>query len=268
MQKDGKTPNSIPDFLTEGFLAGGGDIGAQMRSKDWAATPLGVPASWPQTLKTTLRIMLDSRYALWLGWGRELLFFYNDVYARNTLGKKHPWALARPASEVWAEVWSDLAPRVEHVFTHAQATWDEGLLLFLERNGYPEETYHTFSYSPLYDDNGNVGGMLCVVTEETDRVIAERRADLLKNLASGLTATKTEKDVFETMHRCLKFDSKDLPFTLTYLSTGEKTDASLMLATGGDPAHPETAHSNPAAWPLTEVFTTNQPAEVSELGAR
>ena len=157
---------------SDGFLSGGGNIGAEMRAKDWANTSLGPPAAWPQTLKTVVRIMLDSRYAMWMGWGPDLAFFYNDAYARDTLGKKHPWALGRPFREVWAEVWADLRPRIDHVLNSGEATWDNGLLLFLERSGYPEETYHTFSYSPLYDDNGQLGGVLCVVTEETERVIA------------------------------------------------------------------------------------------------
>ncbi len=93
--------------------------------------------------------MLTSRFAMWMAWGPELTFFCNDAYRRDTLGKKYPWALGRPASEVWAEIWDDIGPRIEHVLASGEATWDESLLLFLERSGYPEETYHTFSYSPL-----------------------------------------------------------------------------------------------------------------------
>jgi CheY-like chemotaxis protein len=91
---------------------------------------------------------------MWMGWGPELTFFYNDAYARMTLGAKHPWALGRAAREVWSEIWADIAPRIEHVLATGEATWDECLLLFLERSGFPEETYHTFSYSPLHDDDG------------------------------------------------------------------------------------------------------------------
>ena len=119
------------------------------------------------SLRTALRILVTSRYAMWLGWGPELIFFYNDAYGAMTLGAKHPWALGQPASKVWEEIWPDIGPRAESVLRTGEATWDEGLLLFLERSGFPEETYHTFSYSPLPDDNGAVGGMLCVVTEET-----------------------------------------------------------------------------------------------------
>ena len=127
-----------------------------------------------------LRILVTSRYAMWMGWGPELTFFYNDAYRSLTLGVKHPWALGQPATKVWAEIWQDIGPRAESVMRTGEATWDEGLLLFLERSGYPEETYHTFSYSPLPDDDGRIGGMLCVVTEETERVIGERRLATLR----------------------------------------------------------------------------------------
>ena len=135
--------------------------------------------------------MLTSRYAMWMGWGPDLTFFYNDAYARMTLGAKHPWALGRPASQVWAEIWPDIGPRIEHVLATGEATWDEGLLLFLERSGFPEETYHTFSYSPLHQDDGRIAGMFCVVTEETNRVIGERRLALLRELGA---AARVEPD--------------------------------------------------------------------------
>ena len=97
---------------------------------------------WPYSVRAIIRMMLTTRYAMWMGWGRELTFFYNDAYAHMTLGAKHPWALGRPASEVWAEIWPDIGPRIEHVLATGEATWDEGLLLFLERSGFSEETYH------------------------------------------------------------------------------------------------------------------------------
>ena len=116
---------------------------------DWADTPLGPADLWPQSLRTAVRIVLGSRFAMWMAWGPELTFFYNDKYAADTLAIKHPWALGRRADEVWAEIWGDIGPRIETVISTGTATWDEGLLLFLERSGYREETYHTFSHSGL-----------------------------------------------------------------------------------------------------------------------
>src|SRR5208283_3348566 len=176
--------------------------------------------SWPQSLMTILRIMVTSRYAMWMAWGSDLTFFYNDAYA-PTLGVKHPWALGRPAHEVWSEIWPDIGPRVDSVMQTGQATWDEGLLLFLERSGYPEETYHTFSYSPLPDDAGAVAGLLCVVMEETRRVIGERRIATLRDLASELGAVRSEPDVLRAVERSLARNTKDIPFSLIYLADGD-----------------------------------------------
>lgn len=127
----------------------GGELGELVRKFDWSSTPLGDMDGWPQSLKTVVRVMLTSRFAMWMGWGPDLTFFYNDAYARMSLGKKHPWALGKPSSEVWEEIWEDIGPRIRKVLESGEATWDEALLLFLERSGYREETYHTFSYSPL-----------------------------------------------------------------------------------------------------------------------
>ena len=193
-------------------------MGKRTRAFDWSGTPVGPVDNWPQSLKTVVRIMLDSRYAMWLGWGPEFTFFYNDAYGKMTLGLKHPWALARSAREVWREIWDDIGPRAESVMRTGQSTWDEGLLLFLERRGFPEETYHTFSYSPVPDDGGKVGGMLCVVTEDTERTISERRLRTLRELATRTTdETKSAENACQSAARILGGNPYDLPFTLLYL---------------------------------------------------
>ena len=125
-------------------------------------------------------------------------------------------ALGASAREVWKEIWPDIGPRIEHVLKTGEATWDEGLLLFLERSGYTEETYHTFSYSPLSDDRGAIVGMLCVVTEETERIIGERRLSSLRELASEIAGKSTSAEVLAATDRSLSANLKDLPFTLIY----------------------------------------------------
>ncbi len=197
------------------FRVAGGEMGALIASADWAFGELGPRETWPRSLLTILRIMVTSRYAMWMAWGKHLRFFYNDAYA-PTLGVKHPWALGRPADEVWHEIWQDIGPRVELVIRTGRATWDEGLLLFLERSGYPEETYHTFSYSPLPDDTGNIAGMLCVVMEETERVLGERRVSTLRDLGSQLAAVRAEPAVCEAVTQALSSNSRDLPFSIVY----------------------------------------------------
>src|ERR1700722_8469075 len=249
------TPNSmLGESSVDPLFSGAGEMAALMRARDWLATPLGPPADWDRSLRTVVRVMLTSRYAMWMGWGPDLTFFYNDAYG-PTLGAKHPWAVGHPARQVWAEIWPAIGPRIDAVLQRGEATWDEGLLLFLERNGYPEETYHTFSYSPLPDDRGGIGGMLCVVTEETDRVLGERRLAVLRDLASRLAATNATHEVFAAVERCLGSNSPDLPFSLTYLFEDEARRARLVARTeiaADHPAAPEVIELGgaPSRWPL------------------
>jgi signal transduction histidine kinase len=193
-----------------------GDTARRIAGFDWSATPLGARESWPQSLRTIIDILLSSRYAMWMLWGPEMTFLCNDAY-RPTLGMKDPWALGTPAPRVWAEIWPEIGPRIETVLTTGNSTYDEGLMLFLERSGFREETYHTFSYSPLRDDQGDISGMLCVVTEETDRFIGERQVETLRDVAAALSRTKTEEEVRETLAVQLAANPKDLPYTLLYV---------------------------------------------------
>lgn len=238
-----------------------------MRSFDWGSTALGPVASWPQSLRTVINILLTSRYPMWVGWGEQLTFFYNDAY-RPTLGIKHPWALGSPAHAVWSEIWPVIGPRIDSVLSTGKATYDEGLALFLERSGFPEETYHTFSYSPLVDDDGRVNGMLCVVTEDTERVIGERRMTTLRQFASEIAAANTQDKVLTAVEDQIGAASKDLPFTLTYLFDGAGSRrARLVCATGIAPGHPGApatieAGTNEERWPAGEILEHSRPIEV------
>jgi PAS domain S-box-containing protein len=252
-------------------FAGGGEAGDLMREMDWAATPLGPVEQWPQSLRTVVRMVLTSRFAMWMGWGPELTFLYNDTYARMTLGKKHPWAMGKPAQEVWREIWGDIRSRVERVLEGGGATWDEALLLFLERSGFREETYHTFSYSPLSGDEGRITGMLCVVSEETERVIGERRLSFLRTLAAALSTAIVEKDVLAAIERSLEQNLKDLPFTLLYLFDDDGR-ARLACASGIEAGHPaapaEIADADNGAWPVSEMLFSKTSRIVDDLGSR
>ena len=244
-----------------------GELADLVQSRDWSKTPLGRAEGWPQSLRTVVNILLTSRYAMWMGWGEELTFLYNDAY-RPTLGLKHPWALGSPASKVWAEIWRDIGPRIRTVLSTGEATYDEGLLLFLERSGFPEETYHTFSYSPLKDDAARINGMLCVVTEETERIISERRMTTLRELASGLATANTENELLAAVRRQLNANTKDLPFTLTYLfdSNGKGV---LQCATGIESGHAiapgciGSAANDP--WPVAEILERRVPVMVNDV---
>src|SRR5581483_832806 len=224
-----------------------------VRAFDWGATPLGDPELWPPGLKITVRIMLTSRFPMWMFWGPELTMLYNDAYARISLGKKHPWALGKPANVVWSEIWKDVGPHIERVLETGEASWDETLFLILERSGYPEESYHTFSYSPLVGPDGAIAGMLCVVMEDTVRVIGERQLGALSRLSSELATAITRQDVFSAAERGLA-DQKDMPCTLIYLLDQAGTGVELVARTGMQAEHPAAAlridlEMEPAAWP-------------------
>jgi PAS domain S-box-containing protein len=167
-------PQSGPDVSggAPAFLAGGGEAGAAMRAIDWSKTPLGPPERWPQALKTAAGIMLSSKFPMFIAWGPDLLFLYNDSYA-EILGTKHP-AFGKRFEEVWSEIWSDVGPLVERALA-GEATYWENLPLTITRKGFEEQTWFTFSYSPLSAEDGDVCGMFCACVETTGAVLAERR---------------------------------------------------------------------------------------------
>jgi len=160
------------------WLSGGGEMGRLVRSKDWSRTPLGAPESWPQSLRTMLGALLGSRFPMLLWWGPDLLHLYNDAY-RPILRDKHPASLGAPAAEVWAEVWDIAGPMARSVLEGGPATWTEDLQLFIKHEGFTEETYFTFSYSPVPGDDGRVAGVLNTVHgfgEEAGKALTEHPA--------------------------------------------------------------------------------------------
>ncbi|MGZ3925085.1 MAG: hypothetical protein ACXVBJ_15030, partial [Flavisolibacter sp.] len=129
-----QSANTVPEFLS-----GGGELGQRIREQDWSSTSLGPVETWPHSLRTCVRIMLTSRQPIWIGWGKELIKLYNDPY-KAIVGGKHPWALGKPASVVWKDIWKDIEPMLKQVMEKDEGTYVESQLLIMERNGYPEET--------------------------------------------------------------------------------------------------------------------------------
>ncbi len=237
-------------------------MGARMRALDWSGTAIGDPATWPQSLRTVVRILLTSRFAMWMAWGEELTFFCNDAYL-PTVGVKRDWVLGTRSDKVWAEIWPDIGPRIEHVLTTGQATWDEALRLYLERSGFLEETYHTFSYSPLADDAGKTVGMLCVVAEVTERVIGERQLDLLRDMGARLSAASTRTEVMQAKTECFDGAAPDVPFGMVYLIGQDPNEAHLAAIHGlkrDTPATPSRLrlddHQTP--WPFVQARSRAQ----------
>lgn len=273
------TPNGISGASTTGsetgaatppFLRGGGEMGARMRAHNWADSPLGPPDTWPQSLRTLVRIMLDSRYAMWMAWSSDLRFFFNDAYM-PTLGLKRDWALGERADKVWEEIWPDIGPRIEHVLTQAEATWDEALMLYLERSGFKEETYHTFSYSPAFDDNDQVAGMLCVVTEVTERVIDERRLRVLRDLAARATGAQDIHECCRHACKVLGDYPRDVPFAAIYLTQAREGMARLELSTDGAQAAqlPDRMPLDdaPSGWPIQALYGQQSAQDLPSLEA-
>ncbi len=156
---------------THAFLSGGGEMGHLIRSFDWAQTSLGTPDTWPPSLRTTLNIVLNSRFPMFLFWGNQLTCFYNDAY-RPSLGNegKHPYALGKPAVDIWSEIWDFIKPLLDQVLSGGEATWNENHLIPFYRNGKIEDIYWTFSYSPVIDETGKRVGVLTTCMETTNQV--------------------------------------------------------------------------------------------------
>jgi len=262
----------VPADAQSAFLVGGGEMGALMRQRDWANTPLGAVQTWPQSLRTAVGIILSSRYAMFVWWGHELVNLYNDAY-RPFLGKKHPEALGQSARVVWSEIWDQIGPRTEAVLQRGEATFDESLLLPMDRHGYLEETYFTFSYSPIRDDHGDVGGIFCAVTEDTSRIIGERRLKLLREVATAVFGARTPAEVCTAAASCIAREPRGLPFALLYLTEDGGKKARLVASAGIGPDHtaatPVIELAAPdAAWPLAQASTMTEPLPVDDLPRR
>ena len=174
--------------LLIGTAAHAGETGRLLLDTDWAATSLGPMEHWPQALRIAVSICLNSRFPMFVWWGPHAINIYNDAYI-PMLGKRHPAAFSRPAQEAWADIWDVVGAQRKWVMERGEPTWNERVLLVMERNGVPEDTWFTWSYSPIYDDEGGIGGMFCAVTEETGRVLAERERDRLMREAQDAART-------------------------------------------------------------------------------
>ena len=259
----------------EDLFAGGGEMSALMRSTDWSKTKLGPVENWPRSLKTMLGVVLGSRFPMLLWWGPELLHLYNDAY-RPILRDKHPASLAAPAAQVWSEVWDVAGPMARSVQEGGPATWTEDLQLFISSGGMAEETYFTFSYSPVPGDDGAIGGLLNTVQETTAKVQSERQIRMLHDLSARAAEGKTEEEAYRVAAETLSANELDLPFVLFYLLDEKGEDAQLVAVSGwkdyqgpAKPVHlPIAQHMTAVSWPLAEVVRTPRELVVEDLAAR
>jgi len=201
--------------LPADWVVGGGEMGSLIRAKHWADTPLGPIESWPQSLRSAVSILVPSRAQIILFWGPELVAIYNDAY-RPVLGAKHPDALGVPARRLFSEAWHVLEPLFMGVVNTGEAFWAKDHEFALERHGYLEETYFDVSYDPVRDETGRVGGLFCIVSDTTGRIVGERRLAALRDLGGIGAGASTAGEVLRNAGAVLERYRKDLPFAALY----------------------------------------------------
>ncbi len=214
------------------WLAGGGELGQLIRNHSWERTPLGPIDNWPQSLKTSVNLMLNSRHPMWIGWGPEITFLYNDAYIAVLSLAKHPSCLGQPARDVWPEIWDICGPLADAVFTKGQATFVDDVRLFMNRGDFLEETYYSFSYSPIHDEDGNVAGLFCPSTETTAKILSARGLRTLSELAANALTENSLQSACASSFASLSKNRDDIPFALLYLTDPGGHSAHLEQSTG------------------------------------
>src|SRR5579862_541646 len=212
------------------WLHGGGTLGRLIREYDWSRTSLGDISTWPQSLRTSVNLMLNSHHPMWIGWGREMIFLYNDAYISVLSFTKHPHSLGQPAREVWSEIWDVIGPLTDKVFLEGEPFFVDDLRLFMRRGDYLEETYYSFSYSPIYDESGKVAGLFCPSAETTAKTLNARRLRTLSELSANSLLEKSTDAACATFLATLANNPDDIPFALLYLMEPGSTPSIATLA--------------------------------------
>jgi len=252
----------------------GSEMGERIREFDWSQTALGPLEQWPTTLLSTLGICLTARFPLATYWGPQGRLLYNDAW-RPILGDKHPWALGRPAEEVWPEIWDRLQPLFHTVLNEGQATWRSDELLPMQRFGYTEECYFDYSFNPIRGESGQVEGILNIVQETTYRVLNDRRATLLRELAALSGSAQNEEEACARILQALATDPADVPFALLYQIDRDQRQARLAGCIGLD--EPSCARRDVVdlsedeaaeGWPLVAAVRRGGPSVLDDLADR
>jgi len=195
-----------------------GEMARRFREFNWAATPIGPVELWPESWRNAVQIILDSSFPTALAIGRELIYFYNDAFIPLAGASRHPAGLGLPVPLAWKEIWDEiLSPRFAHTLSTGEPTGEADLLMPLERSGYLEETYLTFSFAALRDDHNQPNGIFCTAIENTARVIAERQINCLRALAARSSFAETPEAACQSAVATLEGNPRDLPFALLYL---------------------------------------------------
>jgi PAS domain S-box-containing protein len=244
---------------------GDGEMARRMRAYPWAGSALGDPRGWSASLRTAVRICLTSRFPMLVWWGPDLRFLYNDAFV-PLLGTKHP-ALGKPGEPVWAEIWDVVGPMLHSVMSSGQAIYNEDLLLSMNRHDYWEETYWTYSYSPLHDDDGVVRGVFTAVSDTTERVIGGRRLAALQDLGAQAGSARSVAEACQLVVTSLERARQDVPFAAVYLRR-PGSDEPILVAGAPQQAVLVPLPDGPGGWPVREVLSSGQPVTVSDVAAR
>src|SRR6201996_1725064 len=194
------------------WLLSGGEMGKLVRAMDWSRTPLGPIEDWPQSLRTTVSLCLASNFPISLAWGPRHIQIYNDGYW-PICGKKHPISMGQPFHECWASPWPAIGEAFESALA-GETRYLENQRMFLDRNGYLEETFFTFSFSPIRNEKGHVEGLFHPVTETTAEMLGQRRTRLLRDLSAASATAQTTDIVLTQVARTLGSFELDIPFAL------------------------------------------------------
>jgi hypothetical protein len=242
-------------------------MGQLVRSLDWSKTALGPIATWPQSLLTTVSLCLASNFPISVAWGPQHIQIYNDGYW-PICGAKHPSSMGQDFTECWASAWPVIGGAFESAL-NGETQYLENQRMFLDRNGYLEETFFTFSFSPITDETGGIGGLFHPVTEQTDRMLSERRTRALRDLADHTGQAKSIEDVLTRAAETLAHYDLDVPFVLFYRLESDGTSAQLSAATGlaaGTTASPDCLDVQAThPWPLAAVIQSGQPRQVDDV---
>ena len=265
-------PASSPDPLA--FLAGGGEMGSLIRSMDWSKTSLGPVAGWSQSLRTSVSICLASDLPICVIWGPGLVQLYNDAY-RLICGDKHPRSMGQNFSACWQEAWPVIGEAHDAALAGDKA-FLETQHIFLERHGFLEECFFTFSFSPIRDEAGRVGGLFHPVIEMTAQMLGERRTRALRDLTAQTSKAKSVTEVLALSAQTLAEYPLDLPFVLIYALEPQGDQARLVGAAGlsaDTVAGLRSACSGcsgdaQAVWPLAEVARLGSAVPVDDVRQR
>ncbi|MFZ6712741.1 ATP-binding protein [Undibacterium sp. TC9W] len=212
------------------FLSAPGQLGSLIAARDWSTTSLGPISGWPQSLKTAVSLILSSRQPMWIGWGEDITFLYNDAYIDVLSLAKHPQALGLPAAEIWSEIWDICGPLANRVFDLGEATNADSVRLFMNRGDFLEENFFSFSYSPIRDESGNVAGLFCPNLDVTAKHLNARRLRTLSEMAARSLLEKTVRAAADSVIAVLAGNPDDIPFALLYLN--HQTAGQQAVATG------------------------------------